>query len=76
MGDGIMALFGAPLANEDYAVRACYTTLRMQESVKQYVIGGAGRPGARLVRACERFHACGAPCRAGETTREGHPWPD
>jgi class 3 adenylate cyclase len=36
MGDGIMALFGAPLAHEDHAVRACYTALRMQESVAQY----------------------------------------
>jgi class 3 adenylate cyclase len=35
MGDGIMALFGAPLAHEDHAVRACYAALRMQESVKR-----------------------------------------
>jgi class 3 adenylate cyclase/tetratricopeptide (TPR) repeat protein len=36
MGDGIMALFGAPLAHEDHAMRACYAALRMQESVTRY----------------------------------------
>ncbi|MGH7335556.1 MAG: adenylate/guanylate cyclase domain-containing protein, partial [Candidatus Rokuibacteriota bacterium] len=36
MGDGIMALFGAPVAHEDHAVRACYAALRMQESVTRY----------------------------------------
>lgn len=39
MGDGIMALFGAPLSHEDHAVRACYAALRMQESVNRYADG-------------------------------------
>ncbi len=53
MGDGIMALFGAPLAHEDHAVRACYAALRMQESVK------------RMPRRCDARTACRAPdpCR-------------
>src|SRR5438552_1309735 len=46
MGDGIMALFGAPLAHEDHAVRACYAALRMQDSVARYAEDLRRRHGA------------------------------
>jgi class 3 adenylate cyclase/tetratricopeptide (TPR) repeat protein len=36
MGDGIMALFGAPVAHEDHAVRACYAALDMQTAIRRY----------------------------------------
>jgi class 3 adenylate cyclase len=36
MGDGIMALLGAPLAHEDPALRACYAALTMQTAMREY----------------------------------------
>ena len=58
MGDGIMALFGAPLAHEDHAVRACLAALRMQESVKRYAEG------------CRRLHGIEPQIRVGLNSGE------
>jgi class 3 adenylate cyclase len=46
-GDGIFALFGAPVAHEDHPQRALYAALRMQEELKRYsakVVAEGGSP--------------------------------
>jgi class 3 adenylate cyclase/tetratricopeptide (TPR) repeat protein len=48
MGDGIMALFGAPLAHEDHAVRACYAALRMHEAIRRYTEAVRGTYGVEV----------------------------
>ncbi len=53
MGDGIMALFGAPLALEDHALRACYAALAMQAEV------------GRLADALRRTHGVTLQIRVG-----------
>ena len=50
-GDGIMAVFGAPVALEDHAVRACLAALGIQEEAK--------RLGRRGPRATVSICGCG-----------------
>jgi class 3 adenylate cyclase len=48
-GDGIMAVFGAPIALEDHAVRACLAALGVQEEVQRLAVGVLERDGLDLL---------------------------
>ena len=60
MGDGIMALFGASLAPEDHAVRACYAALRMQDAIKRYADDVRHEKGVTVRIICGTCTQCGA----------------
>ena len=65
LGDGIFALFGAPIAHEDHPQRALYAALRMQEEMRRYAdtlrdkglsaAVDAGRDEYRAKWCCARF---------------------
>ncbi|HEY7495974.1 MAG TPA: adenylate/guanylate cyclase domain-containing protein, partial [Candidatus Tectomicrobia bacterium] len=58
LGDGIMALFGAPIAHEDHALRACYAALAMQAAMGGYT------------DAVRRAHGCELRIRVGLNSGE------
>lgn len=45
LGDGILAIFGAPVAHEDHAVRACFAALGMQRELRDAGMGEMMRVG-------------------------------
>jgi class 3 adenylate cyclase len=47
-GDGIMAVFGAPIALEDHAIRACLAALGIHEETKRLAVDVAARDGVEL----------------------------
>src|ERR1700759_5224870 len=47
-GDGIMAVFGAPVALEDHAFRACLAALGVQEEARRFAVDVQGRDGVGL----------------------------
>jgi hypothetical protein len=62
LGDGIFALFGAPIAHEDHAQRALYAALRMQEDMRRYADrvrlerGAPAKPGQPRLDRGQRLH--------------------
>ena len=48
-GDGIMAVFGAPVALEDHAFRACLAALDLQMQAKQLALDINDRDGVELL---------------------------
>jgi class 3 adenylate cyclase/tetratricopeptide (TPR) repeat protein len=77
-GDGIMAVFGAPVAQEDHAQRACYAALRMLDEVADYAAELRRDPGLNFstrigINSGEVVAGAIGAGEGGEWTAIGHP---
>jgi class 3 adenylate cyclase/tetratricopeptide (TPR) repeat protein len=76
-GDGIMAIFGAPVAHEDHARRACYAALQMLDDVSEYAAelrrGSGLNFSTRIgINSGEVIAGAISPGAAGDYTAIGH----
>src|SRR5882762_9977346 len=76
-GDGIMAVFGAPVAHEDHARRACYAALQMLDDVAEYAAelrrGSGLNFSTRIgINSGEVVAGAISPGAAGDYTAIGH----
>jgi adenylate cyclase len=76
-GDGIMAIFGAPVAHEDHAQRACYAALQMLEDVSEYAAELRRGPGLNFstrigINSGEVIAGAISPGAGGDYTAIGH----
>jgi class 3 adenylate cyclase/tetratricopeptide (TPR) repeat protein len=76
-GDGIMAVFGAPVAHEDHARRACFAALRMLDDIAEYAAGLRRKHGLNFsvrigVNSGEVVAGAIAGAGGGEYTAIGH----
>jgi class 3 adenylate cyclase/ribosomal protein L40E len=74
-GDGIFALFGAPVAHEDHPQRALYAALRMQEDIRRYAeqLRSEGKPPLQVRVGANTGEAVVRSIRTGEAHAEYTP---
>jgi len=63
LGDGIMALFGAPIAHEDHAQRACFAALHLRDALRGYPTNYQRGAQRLLFTAERRFYSDWYPYR-------------